>query len=57
MEWDTAAAHSVLEAAGGLVVETDERKPLPDQELAYNKESLENPYFVAAAAPELLRLG
>lgn len=58
MEWDTAAAHAVLEAAGGLVVETDEEgQALPDHPLAYNKDSLENPHFVAAAAPELLRVG
>jgi 3'(2'), 5'-bisphosphate nucleotidase len=57
MEWDTAAAHAVLEAAGGTIVETDERQPLTDEPLTYNKENLTNPYFVAAAAPELLRLG
>jgi 3'(2'), 5'-bisphosphate nucleotidase len=57
MEWDTAAAHAVLEAAGGTIVETDERQPLTDEPLTYNKENLTNPYFVAAAAPDLLRLG
>lgn len=43
MEWDTAAAHAVVKAAGGSVVvygTTDE--------LAYNKEHLLNPYFVVS---------
>lgn len=42
-EWDTAAAHAVLTAAGGscFIYENDE-------ELMYNtKESLLNPYFIA----------
>lgn len=41
-EWDTGAAHAVLEAAGGKV-ETLERRPL-----CYGKEQLENPHFVAS---------
>lgn len=41
-EWDTAAAHAVLKAAGGKCV-TYEKK----HELMYNtKESLLNPYFI-----------
>ena len=41
-EWDTAAAHAVLAAAGGQVVETG------GQVLRYNaKEELLNPYFLA----------
>jgi 3'(2'), 5'-bisphosphate nucleotidase len=40
MEWDTAAGHGVVEAAGGTVL-TVEGKPLK-----YNKESLLNPYFI-----------
>ena len=41
-EWDTAAAHAVLAAAGGAVLELD-GKPL-----AYNtKESFLNPFFLA----------
>jgi len=40
-EWDTAAAQAVVEAAGGLVTDTDMRP------LRYNtKESLLNPYFL-----------
>lgn len=42
MEWDTAAAQAVLEAAGGRLVAYESDKPL-----AYNKENLLNPYFVA----------
>jgi 3'(2'), 5'-bisphosphate nucleotidase len=44
MEWDTAAAHCVLDAAGGKVIQYG-----TDQELAYNKENLLNPFFVAYA--------
>ena len=41
-EWDTAAAHAVLVAAGGTVVELDGRP------LKYNtREELVNPFFVA----------
>ncbi len=42
MEWDTGAAQMVLEEAGGKVVAEDTGKPL-----AYNKENLLNPHFVA----------
>ena len=51
MEWDTAAAHAVLNGTGGKVVRyenidtLEELKELP--ELIYNKENLLNPYFVA----------
>lgn len=43
MEWDTAAAHAVVLAAGGKV-ETPDGKPL-----LYNKENLLNPYFIVQA--------
>lgn len=43
-EWDTAAGHAILEAAGGIVV--DEQ----DVPLRYGKGSTLNPYFVASAA-------
>ncbi len=46
MEWDTAAAQCVVEAAGGRVTDT-ERRPL-----AYNKTSLLNPWFLASGAGE-----
>ncbi len=41
-EWDTAAGHAVVLAAGGRIVQaTDENK-----ELRYNKENLLNPWFI-----------
>lgn len=42
MEWDTAAGQAILEEAGGQVLEFSTRRPL-----AYNKESLVNPPFLA----------
>ncbi len=41
-EWDTAAAHAVLLAAGGSVVEADEGTPL-----SYGKKDFRNPEFIA----------
>jgi 3'(2'), 5'-bisphosphate nucleotidase len=41
MEWDTAAGHAVLAAAGGSVTDVSGR------ELGYGKPGLENPYFIA----------
>ena len=40
MEWDTAAGHAIVEAAGGTVLQMD------GSVLCYNKESLLNPHFV-----------
>jgi 3'(2'), 5'-bisphosphate nucleotidase len=40
MEWDTAAAHAIVLAAGGSVNQLD------NTPLVYNKEHLLNPYFV-----------
>lgn len=40
-EWDTAAAHCVVNEAGGHVVD------LENQPLVYNKENILNPWFVA----------
>lgn len=46
-EWDTAAAHAVLEAAGGGIVEKDFSR------LSYNtKDSILNPEFIAFADPQ-----
>lgn len=42
MEWDTAAAHAVLRAAGGAVKEIND-----GPELAYGKKDFRNPYFIA----------
>lgn len=41
MEWDTAAGHAVLAAAGGSVRRTD------DTDLTYGKPGFENPHFIA----------
>ena len=45
MEWDTAAAHAVLNAAGGRLLAYG-----TDKELRYNKEDLRNGWFVAEPA-------
>ncbi|MCY3620377.1 MAG: 3'(2'),5'-bisphosphate nucleotidase CysQ [Gammaproteobacteria bacterium] len=44
-EWDIAAAHAVLAAAGGAVTQLDGRP------IRYNKESFLNPDFLAVADP------
>lgn len=41
MEWDTAAAHAIVNAVGVSVKQKD-----TDKELMYNKEDLLNPYFL-----------
>ena len=41
MEWDTAAAQCVLEAAGGYLVDLEGRR------LSYNKDDLRNPSVLA----------
>ena len=45
MEWDTGAAHAILLAAGGKLVDDT-----TGRELRYNKESLLNPHFIAYGA-------
>lgn len=42
MEWDTGAAHIILKESGGEIVSFDSGEPL-----AYNKENLLNPEFLA----------
>ena len=42
MEWDTAAGHAVLVAAGGVVTRFDDGAPL-----LYGKAKRENPHFIA----------
>lgn len=44
MEWDTAAGHAVLLAAGGEVIRFDDRT-----DLTYGKPGYENPFFLAYA--------
>jgi 3'(2'), 5'-bisphosphate nucleotidase len=46
MEWDTAAGHAILSAAGGSVT------TLEGRELLYGKPGYENPHFVARGADE-----
>lgn len=41
MEWDTAAGHAIVRAAGKNIYHTDEQTPLQ-----YNKEDLLNPWFI-----------
>jgi 3'(2'), 5'-bisphosphate nucleotidase len=43
MEWDTAAGHAVLAAAGGQV------RTLAGEELRYGKPGFENPHFIASS--------
>lgn len=42
MEWDTAAGHAIIRAAGKEVYQANTDKPL-----VYNKEDLLNPWFIA----------
>lgn len=42
MEWDTAAAHIIVEESGGTIVKADDGAAM-----SYNKENLLNPHFVA----------
>lgn len=41
MEWDVAAGQAIIEALGGTIVDTINKKPL-----LYNKENLKNPHFI-----------
>ena len=45
MEWDTAAAHAVVKAAGGNVVSLNDAC-----EIRYGKPGLDNSYFIVAAS-------
>jgi 3'(2'), 5'-bisphosphate nucleotidase len=45
MEWDTAAGHAVLAAAGGRVTMLD------GAELRYGNPGFANPHFVAMGRP------
>lgn len=46
MEWDTGAAHAVVEASGGTVTDFEGTR------LRYNKEDLHNPFFMVSGSPE-----
>lgn len=41
MEWDTAAGHAIVMAAGGEIINCEN-----GSDLVYNKENLRNPYFI-----------
>jgi 3'(2'), 5'-bisphosphate nucleotidase len=41
MEWDTAAAHAIINAIGLKILQLNEQ-----DELIYNKENLLNPHFL-----------
>ena len=43
MEWDTCAAHIILEEAGGSILDKKKLK------LTYNKPDLHNPFFIASS--------
>jgi 3'(2'), 5'-bisphosphate nucleotidase len=51
MEWDIAAGHAVLLAAGGWVTD------IAGSPLRYGKPGFENPHFVAGGATELQKAG
>ena len=50
MEWDTAAGHAILSAAGGIVVKVENK-----QHLEYGKKGYKNPFFIAASKSVTLR--
>ena len=50
MEWDTAAGHAVLSAAGGIVLQAKDNRPLK-----YGKQKYKNPFFIAASKNVMLK--
>tara|TARA_B100001057_G_scaffold19478_1_gene17972 strand:+ start:280 stop:1071 length:792 start_codon:yes stop_codon:yes gene_type:complete len=50
MEWDTAAGHAVLSAAGGRVLQVEDKRPLK-----YGKQNYKNPFFIAASKNVMLK--
>ena len=50
MEWDTAAGHAVLSAAGGSVLQVEGKQPLK-----YGKPNYKNPFFIASSKNVILR--
>tara|TARA_B110000879_G_scaffold210763_1_gene301636 strand:+ start:1703 stop:2506 length:804 start_codon:yes stop_codon:yes gene_type:complete len=47
MEWDTAAAHAILQGVGADIYQVDEHKKGTSKKLTYNKENLLNPDFIS----------
>ena len=50
MEWDTAAGHAILSAAGGTVLQAEDKHPLK-----YGKPHYRNPFFIASSKKVILR--
>ena len=50
MEWDTAAGHAILSAAGGRVLQVQDKQPLK-----YGKPHYRNPFFIASSKNVILR--
>ena len=50
MEWDTAAGHAILSAAGGSVLQAEDRQPLK-----YGKAYYRNPFFIASSKNVILK--
>ena len=50
MEWDTAAGHAVLSAAGGSVLQVHNKQPL-----RYGKPNYKNPFFIASSKNVILK--
>ena len=50
MEWDTAAGHAILSAAGGSVLQVEDKKPL-----RYGKPHYRNPFFIASSKKVILK--
>ena len=50
MEWDTAAGHAVLSAAGGSVLQVEDKQPLK-----YGKPNYKNPFFIASSKNVILK--
>ena len=47
MEWDTAAAHAILQGVGMDIYQMDGNKSVTNNSLIYNKENLLNPNFIS----------
>jgi len=57
MEWDTAAAHAVVSAAGGHVLQFSSKAAIGiDHPLVYNKPDLLNPYFIVCSSDILAKI-
>jgi 3'(2'), 5'-bisphosphate nucleotidase len=46
MEWDTCAAHAILNACGGVLEVVEAQGDVLGTELSYNKSNLLNPHFI-----------